>query len=282
MKQLEKMVKKYGFLFLLTIAALVPVFSSGSRDAAAGIPEIRVAHTQNYYPYDFINDAGESDGFEVAVLREAAKLIPEYRFTFTGTSDDDLLIGVESGKYAMGVKGAWLTDERKTKFIIPDTPLAASVIGLAVRTANTDKIRDMESFARFSGKLVPIPPLSAQWTLIGDFNKTHPQTPITLVPSDVYIISDAYTWVVEGRYDGFLDIKLSFDTTVLDKNGAWHRYADRLSYIPYRAIPTYPLINRNYPDLARKYDAAMKILADNGTLRSLSLKYFGEDIYQYL
>ena len=268
-----------GLLLLVFASSLV--FSGGGKQGE-GPQKVRVAHSHNYYPYNYINEKGESDGFEVAVLRAANTLIPEYEFEFVGTSDDDLLIGVEMGKYAVGIKGAWLTEERKKKFIIPDTPIAASIIGIAFRTENADQIKDFESFARFSGKLVPIPPQSAQWPVVEDYNRKHPNAQVKLVPSDVFIITDAYTWVVEGRYDAFFDIKLSFQTVVLDKNGAWHRYADRLSYLPYKAIPTYPLINRNYPDLAEKLEAAIKKLIEDGTVNRLSLKYFGEDIFQYL
>ncbi|MDR0624398.1 MAG: transporter substrate-binding domain-containing protein [Treponema sp.] len=277
-----KRVTRFVFI-LMVLWTAAPVFANGARDTAAagGTQKIRVAHTQNYFPYDFINERGESDGFEVAVLKAVDALIPEYEFEFLGTTDDDLLIGVETGKYTVGVKGAWLTEERKQKFIIPEHYVGASVIGIAFRTENADKITDFESFARFSGKLVPIPPQSAQWPVVEEFNKNHPDAPVKLVPSDVFIISDAYTWVVEGRYDAFFDIKLSFDATVKDPNGAWHRYADRLSYAPYRAIPTYPLINKNYPDLAAKYDAVFQTLVDDGTLKKLSQQYFGEDIFRY-
>jgi L-cystine transport system substrate-binding protein len=275
--------KKTVLILMIPLAAGL-FFAGCSKEKAApaqGVQKIRVDHTQNYFPYDFINEKGESDGFEVAVLKALDALIPEYEFEFLGTSDDDLLIGVESGKYALGVKGAWLTEERKQKFIIPEHYVGASVIGIAFRTENADRIKDFESFARFSGKLVPIPPQSAQWPVVEDFNKNHPDTPVKLVPSDVFIISDAYTWVVEGRYDAFFDIKLSFDTTVKDPNGAWHRYAGRLSYAPYRAIPTFPLINKNYADLAAKYDAVFQTLVEDGTLQKLSEQYFGEDIFQY-
>jgi L-cystine transport system substrate-binding protein len=272
-----------GALALMLGAAL---FAGGTKDNAASgealVRRVRVAHTQNYYPYDFINDKGESDGFEVAVLKAVDALIPEYEFEYVGTSDDDLLIGVESGKYAAGVKGAWLTEERKKKFIIPESYIGASVIGIAYRTENADKIRDFESFARFSGKLVPIPPQSAQWPVVEDYNKNHPDAQVKLVPSDVFIITDAYTWVVEGRYDAFFDIKLSFETTVKDPEGAWHRYADRLSYVPYKAIPTYPLFNKNNQDLADKVNAIIKKLIADGTFKKLSQQYFGEDIFQYI
>ena len=277
------MMKRSLFCFPVIIVMAASCFGGASRDnSGAGSHGIRVAHTHNYYPYCYINENGESDGFEVAVLREINALMPEYVFEFIGTSDDDLLIGVESGKYALGVKGAWLTEERKSKFIIPQTRIGASIIGLVFRTENADRITGLESFARFSGALAPIPPLSAQWSLVEEFNRNHPDSQIKLIPSDVFIIADAYTWVAEGRYDGFLDIKLSFEATVMDENGPWHRYAPILSYAPYRAIPTYPLINRNYPELAEKIEAAMQVLIENGAVTELSLQYFGEDIFRYL
>jgi len=271
-----------AFLFGLTVFA--PIFALGTNDKGGGqsVKKVVVAHTQAYYPYTFINEKGQSDGFEVAVLREVDKLIPEYEFEYVGTSDEDLFIGLETGKYAIGVKGIWLTEERKKKYIYPQTHIAASIIGIAYRTENKDKIYDLESFARFSGKLVPIPPSSAQYPVIEEFNRAHPNAQIKLIPSDVFIITEAYTWVVEGRYDAFFDIKLSFLDRVVKEGGAWHRYADKLSYAEYRAIPTYPLFNVSYPDLAKKYDEVIQTLIKNGTFSRLSIQYFGEDIFKYL
>lgn len=91
----------------------------GSTDSSAEIKEIRVAHTQTFVPYDFVNDQGESDGFEVQVLKAVDELLPQYKFIFVPTSDDDLLIGVESGKYNIGVKGAWFTEERAKNISFP-------------------------------------------------------------------------------------------------------------------------------------------------------------------
>jgi len=266
---------------LFGLTAFAPVFAVGAKDKG-DVKKVLVAHTQSYFPYDFINEKGQSDGFEVAVLKAVDELIPEYQFEYVGTSEEDLFIGLETGKYAIGVKGIWMTEERKKKYIFPKTHIAASIIGIAYRTENKDKIHDLESFAKFSGKLVPIPPSSAQYPVIEEFNRTHPNTPIKLVPSDVFTITDAYTWVVEGRYDAFFDIKLSFLDRVVKEGGAWHRYADKLSYAEYRAIPTYPLFNVNYPDLAKKYDDVIQTLIKNGTFSRLSIQYFGEDIFKYL
>lgn len=107
------------------------------------VTTLKVAHTQNYVPYDFVDKDGNSDGYEVAVLKEIDKKLPQYKFEYTGTSDDDLLIGLESGKYDIGTKGAWYTDERAKKFIIPKDPIGASIIGFTIRKDDKDKYKNI-------------------------------------------------------------------------------------------------------------------------------------------
>jgi L-cystine transport system substrate-binding protein len=262
---------------------------AGSGDTAAesaadnaNARTIYVAHTQTYVPYVFIDDKGGSDGFEVAVWKEIDKLYPQYKVEFVPTSDDDLLIGVQTGKYTVGVKGAWSTDERREKFLFPKNYLAASVIGLTFRSENKDKIHDLESFAKFSGKIVPISPQSAQYSIITDFNKAHPGAQIKLVPSEVFNIPESYTWVLEKRYDGFFDLQVAYKRNVLDDGGAYHQFADKLSYVVYQAIPTWPLFNKNEQQLADDYDAAIQKLHENGTYTELANKYFGEDVSKYV
>ena len=99
----------------------------------------------------------------------------------------------------------------------------------------------MDSFAAYSGKLVPIAPQNAQYAVIDDYNKNHPDHQVQLTASENFQVVDAYTWVMEGRYDGYLDIELSFKKNVTDADGPYHQFADRLSYVRYKAIPTYPI-----------------------------------------
>ena len=85
---------------ITSVLIIALAFSAlSAKEKKAKVQKIRVAHTNYYVPYDFVNDKGESDGFEVAVLKEIDKLLPQYEFEYTPTSDDDLLIGVLQGKY---------------------------------------------------------------------------------------------------------------------------------------------------------------------------------------
>ena len=279
-----------GAAVVIAAGAIVAVRKAQSKKipttgAKAKVEKVlQVAHTQSYKPYDFVNDKGESDGFEVQVLKAVDKKLPDYKFNYNPTSDEDLLIGLESGKYDIGTKGAWKTPEREQKFIIPQEKIAASVIGLTYRTADKAKYSNLEDFAKQNGKLIPISPQNAQYKVIEDFNAAHPKTPIKLDAADQFTISDAYAWLLENRYDGFFDIKLSFDNSVLAADGPYHDYANKLSYVPYKGIPTYPIIHKNATNeaFAKAYDQAIKELEADGTLTKLSKKYFGEDVFSYI
>lgn len=279
------MKKNTKFILSLVVLSIVfagSIFAKGKKDNSS-VRIIQVAHTPTNVPYGFLNEKGESDGFEVSVMRAVDELLPQYEFKFNAVSDDELLIGIETGKYQVGTKGAWLTEERQKKFLIPSEPIAASVIGLAYRSADSEKIHNMDSFAEFSGKLIPISPLSAQYSVIDEYNKSHAgKAQIKLVPSDVFDIADSYLWVLEGRYDGYLVLKLSFEKNVLKETGPYHQFADKLSYVAYKGIPTYPLFNKKEVQLVSDYENAIKILKENGTIESLSQKYFGENVFDFV
>lgn len=255
---------------------------SGSDTNADGKRVITVAHTNYYVPYDFVNDQGESDGFEVAVMKEVAKKLPQYEFKFVPTSDDDLLIGVESGKYTVGTKGIWITEARKKKYVFPKNNLGASVIGIVIRKDTADKIKDLPSFADYSGKLVPIAPHDARYMVIDTYNNEHADKPIALTSSESFQVADAYSWVLEGRYDAYLEVELSYKNNIQKDDAPYHKFNDQLTYIRYKGIPTYPIFNRNEQKFADEYDKAIEELRDEGKIAELEQKYFGESLSDYL
>lgn len=253
-----------------------------SRVDENGSKIVKVAHSQAYIPYDYVNEDGESDGYEVQVLKAVDELLEDYKFEYVPTTDDDLLIGVESGKYGIGVKGAWYTEERSKKYKFPKNYLGASSIGISFRKENAADIKDMESFSKFSGKLVPIAPQNAQYNIVEKYNEKNPDNQVELIAADSFGVADAYQWVLEGRYDAYFDIKTSFQANVLSEDGVYHDYADDLEYVLYQAIPTYALFNIKDEELAAAYDKAFEQLEEKGTIKKLSEEYFGEDLFQYI
>ncbi|MBQ7775964.1 MAG: transporter substrate-binding domain-containing protein [Lachnospiraceae bacterium] len=282
--------KKKSLLSVLIAAGLVlGVTGCGNSEQEAnaqtaedGVRKIVAAYTQAYAPYDYIDENGQAEGYEVAVLKAVDELLPQYEFEFVGTTDDDLLIGVESGKYQVGTKGIWWTAARTESYLFPEHYIGSSITGLTFKSEYAEQITDMESFAKFSGRLVPLAPQNAQYTIVENYNKNNPDTQIALVAAEQFSNSESYQWVLEGRYDAVFDIKTAYENNVVSEDGEFHDYADQLTYVAYKAIPTWPLFNIEEQELADAYDEAWETLYENGTLEELQQEYFGYSLFEYV
>lgn len=128
--------------------------SQTSQTSEGGVRVITVAHTQSYVPYDYIDENGNHEGYEVAVLKAVDELLPQYEFVYEGTTDDDLLIGVESGKYQIGTKGVWWTAARSETYVFPEHYIGASIIGLTLE--DLEKIQPLEEDNEWFAKSVEL------------------------------------------------------------------------------------------------------------------------------
>lgn len=260
--------------------------ASGEAQASDTVPEDGVRTL--YYAFtttganSYIDEEGNPDGYEFAAVKAVFDLLPQYELEFVPTSDEDLLIGLESGKYDIGTKGAWWTAAREENFIFPEHYIGTSMIGITFRTEDADQVTDLESFARFSGNLVPISPQNAQYNIIQHYNETHPDTQVQLTELDNFGSNDAYQWVLEGRYDAYVDIRSMYDARVAAEDGEYHQYADQLSYVPYEAIPTWAFFNKNNQEVADAFDEAWEQLYEQGVFEELAQKYFGYSLFDYV
>ena len=164
--------------------------------------------------------------------------------------------------------------------MIPKQPIAASIVGLVIRAETAGDIYDLDSFSKFSGKLVPISPINAQYNVIRRYQKANPDNHIDLQPSIDFNIQNVYDLVANGRYDAYMEVEQRYIFSILDENSPLNNLKNKLSYIRYKAFPTYPLFNRQ--ELADAYDKAIKNLRDQGQLDKLEIKYLGEKIGDYL
>jgi L-cystine transport system substrate-binding protein len=140
----------------------------------------------------------------------------------------------------------------------------------------------LEGFAREKGRLIPISPISAQYSVIVDFNRQHPATPIELIPSETFDVADAYRWVLEGRFDGYFSTKTGYERTIQETGSPYHVYDKDLDYFVYRSLPVWPLFNRNQQELADACDRAFLELLRNGKINEIMFKYLDENTFSYI
>ncbi|MFF2853555.1 transporter substrate-binding domain-containing protein [Peribacillus sp. NPDC058002] len=255
--------------------------TSGSLSNAdsSKVRTVKVAYELGSKPTTYSDDKGKPAGYDIEMMKKIDKLLPNYQFQYIGTSSDDLLIGVEQGKYDVGVKGAFYTDERAKKFLFPKEFMGLSKAGLVLKKENAN-IESLEDFATADLSLAPIATNNGQYTVIQEYNDDHPATKLKLKASDTFAI-DIVQWVNEGRADGGVMMEGAFNSQVVDKGSPYHNLSKDVVFNEFAVIKTWPLYNKKEQDFADAYDTAAKKLKDDGTAAQLIKEYTGSDLFEF-
>lgn len=277
--------KLFGFTagLLLASGVLGACGSTDSKSDAANSDDatvVKVAYDQASKPMTYTDDKGNATGYDVEVMKLVDEKLEDYKFEYVGTSSDDLLIGVEQGKFPVGVKNAFYTEERKDKFLFPKEYLGLSSIGLVLKTEDKD-VDSLEKFADKGYSLAPIAANNAQYTVVKEYNDAHPDNKVKLEAGDEFLV-DVVQWVNEGRADGGVTIEGIFEQQVKSEKGPYHNLKDDVVYNEFGVIKTWPLFNNKQQKLADEYDKAIKELRDEGKLSELSEQFYGRDLFEVL
>lgn len=107
--------------------------AASASEEGAKVTKVKVAYDQASKPMTYIDENGNATGYDVEVMKLVDEALEDYEFEYVGTTSDDLLIGVEQGKYNVGVKNAFWTEERTEKYIFPQEFLGLSSAGLVLK-----------------------------------------------------------------------------------------------------------------------------------------------------
>ncbi|MEH7352238.1 transporter substrate-binding domain-containing protein [Neobacillus drentensis] len=254
--------------------------SSDAKNKSSKVRKVKIAYDQASKPISYIDDKGNPTGYDVEMMKLVDKLLPEYEFEFVGTSSDDLLLGVEQGKYQAGVKNAFWTQERTEKFIFPKEFLGLSSAGLVLKKKN-ENIKSLADFASAGLTLAPIAANNAQYTIIDEYNKANPDNKVKLKAGDSFTV-DVVQWVNEGRVDGGVMIEGPFQKQVIADDGPYHNLKNEVVYNEFAVIKTWPLFNKKEQEFADAFDKAIKKLKEEKKPNDLSKKFYGRDLFEVL
>lgn len=282
-----KQKKKLFQIAAVGLASLAIIAGCSSGEASKNETEdgvkvrtVKVAYDQASKPISYIDDKGNPTGYDVEVMKLVDELLPEYKFEYVGTTSDDLLIGVEQGKYQVGVKNAFFTQERTEKFIFPKEFLGLSSAGLVLRKED-EGIKTLADFASKGYSLAPIAANNAQYTIIDEYNKANPNNKVKLQAGDAFTV-DVVQWVNEGRVDGGVMIEGPFKQQVLADDGAYHNLKDEVVYNEFAVIKTWPLFNKKEQEFADAYDKAIAQIKEQKKTSELSKEFYGRDLFEVL
>lgn len=276
--------KKLVFSTIVTVLAVVGgtgcatqkqdasgAVSAVTNENAEKVVKIIVGTEGAYAPYNYVNEKGEPDGYDIAVTKEIDKLIPEVEFEYVATGWDGIFAALESGKIDMINSECGYNEERAAKYLFPDIPYDWSTGAIIFKKGRSD-IKDIKSL---SGLTVAAGTGSANTTWLENYNKENGnEIKISYTDGDV---SKMLQEIINGRADATLNSPVT--TSLIIKEQGLENDIDYVLWTDNAIIPTYLLLRNDEQGqwLKPLIDKATQELIDNGTLSKLSIQYLGAD-----
>ncbi|MEE0905793.1 MULTISPECIES: amino acid ABC transporter substrate-binding protein [Bifidobacterium] len=249
-------------------AAIVGFSACGSSNGSAASSELDqikkngaiVFGTEGTYaPFSYHDSDNKLTGYDVEVATAVAKELG-VKAKFVESNWDSLLAGVDSKKFDSVADQVTPNGERKQKYDFSD--LYTYSQGVAVtKKGNTD----IKTFADIKGK-------NAAETKTSNWNQTAQEHGANIV--SVNDFAQAVDAITAGRADVTLNDKLAVLDYLKQKPNAGVQISAKSEVSPAAAFP----IRKGEDSLVKALNEALAKLQKDGTLKKLSIKYFGEDV----
>jgi len=261
----------------LAVLSLV-LASAGISFAAisAEVRTIKIATAAESKPLSWGAIGHEPQGYEPEVLKAVNAKLPQYKFVMVGAADIAQETGLATGKYDMATGGFYKAPARNKQFLIPESPMGASLMKIYSRTeSNINGIKDL-----VGKNIVPVTAGGGVYKFVTQWQQENPDYKVNIKASSAGIpYPDRLKEVQNGKYDALILPSNLGEQTVIDNQ----KLAIKASE-PVSINNTYVLIHKSDENKALNDDVnkALKALKEDGTLDKLSQKWFGEDVVKYM
>ncbi|MFP5077585.1 amino acid ABC transporter substrate-binding protein [Rhizobium sp. YIM 134829] len=251
--------KPLAAALLIQAAASLPALAGENLDAIKSAGTIRIGTEGTYAPFTFHDSSNALVGFDVEIGRAVAEKLG-VKAEFVEGKWDGLIAGLDAKRYDLVINQVGITEARKQKYAFSE-PYIASKAVLIVREGNGD----IKSFEDLKGKK------SAQ-SLTSNFGKLAEAAGAELVGTDGF--DQSIQLVLTGRADATINDSLSF----LDFKK--HQPQAPVTVVAEKKDADYSgiILRKGDEDLVAAINKALSDIKADGTYKTISDKYFGQDV----
>ena len=222
--------------------------------------KLTMATNATFPPYEMTTDAGTIEGIDVDTAQAIAEKLgvePEY----VESDWDSLFAGLDAGRFDMVCNGVEVTDERALTYDFT-TPYGYIHTALAVRKDNDE----IKTFEDLKGKTTANSLASTYMELAESYGAT---------VQGIDTLEETIQLLTAGRIDATLNADVSFYDYLNVHPDADLKLVAQTAEASHGAIPVLKSEDTAYLDAL---NTAIEELRADGTLKTLSEKYFGQDI----
>lgn len=209
---MKKFTKIMGLITILIISTTLlscqKQVSNESNQSSEKVKKIVVAVSGSPKPYNYVNESGELDGYEVAILKEIDRRLPDVELEFQKTDFAGLFAGLDSNRYQVVANNMTKKPEREEKYLFGDTSYVKNHTIIAVRE-NENNIKTIDDL---QGKNVPGSSSGNATTLyLEKYNQDHKDKPINIIYTEGDY-SATLQDLQNGRFDAYVVAETYVDT----------------------------------------------------------------------
>lgn len=268
----SKKIATIGAVLLTSVFALGSLAACGGSASAtngSGVQEIKIATGNDGKPFCYMNEDGDLDGYDVAVMKAVGdKLSKYYKFTFETSDFPTTLSNLSSGKAQIAAYEYEINAERKAKFVYGTVGMTKWDT-LIVSDPKNGKV--YQTFDELKGKKVYVTTATNQAAMAEAYLKKNPNA-FTLFYG-TYTNEQIVQGLTSGAYDATLAPQYSLDL--------WNDSFKKGLKGSKKAVnksSSYILFNKSADKtLMKRVNTAMEQLKDDGTFEKLSQQYYGAD-----
>ncbi|MDP4104345.1 MAG: transporter substrate-binding domain-containing protein [Bacillota bacterium] len=272
------MSKKYFASLLIIFAVLIFAGCSAASDKASSVStkssksnnaqEIIVGTSPSFPKVTFLDQSGKLTGFDIELVKEIDKRLPNYKFKFQTMDFPNLLLSLNTNKIDFVANEMEKNKDRSEKYLFNKVPYAFWKTYIIVAKTNNQPIHSLDDL---KGKNVLTTATTAEANLLENYNKSHNDA-IHIVYTNG-ASNDTVSQVTSGRVDATLGA--DFSLSLIDPQG-------KLKIVgqPIASNGVYFVFRKNdkkEQDVANQIDHALTQIKQDGTLSKLSKEWLGQD-----
>lgn len=215
----------------------------------------------------FLDENGKLTGFDVELVREIDKRLPDYEFDLQTMEFSNLLLSLETKKIDFVAHEMEKNPEREQKYLFNSEPYAHWRNKIIVAKDN-DSIKTLDDLA---GKKVLTGATSAEAQILENYNKDHDKKIDIVYESGA--ANDTVSQITSGRVDATLGA--DFTLSLTDPNGKLKTVGNDLSEADILFV--FRKDDADSKKLSDAVDVALKEIKADGTLGKLSEQWLGGD-----
>ena len=264
-----------------TVMALMAILSLTACGGKAGSPaggseaitKLTYACPGKSARYNFVNEDGELDGYEIAIMKEVDKRLEDVAIELVYTGEFSALFpGLESGQYDIIGGGISWKQERADNYLYSEVPYFHRPTVLGVRQDEPE----ITTIGDLAGKNIAHIAGTAQAMWLEAYNEEHPEQKINIDYVDASAI-EIMNMVSTGRYDACIHAAADF-AIASQELGVDLKLYDIENADEIQKPDSYYLYAKDNTELQKKIDAVLAEIRDDGTMAELCVQYFGTDL----